>query len=215
MDSSPVNYNALQSHFIVISQDPGPLLRILPGPRLRLNDWLDKSLLVTFFPTFIPHSIHHFLSPVDFLHRHVFSPSEHLYSRVSFPETASVLSIGKCPPGDMDLKHFLVVQKSKVLHSFKKRDVAGNGGLCRFKAPWKIYDKTEYSVHGRRSVSRRTDMISIMLNMPWDRLLSLFRQYTAEFKTKWDACFKIWNMVIYATTFGIRCISCLGSPIWL
>ena len=64
----------------------------------------------------------------------------------------------------MDLKHFLVVQKPKVLHSFKKRDVAGNGGLCRFKAPWKIYDKTEFSVHGGRSVSRRTDMVSIMLN---------------------------------------------------
>jgi hypothetical protein len=65
--SSPANYNALQGHFIVIPQNPEPLLRILPGPKLRLNDLI------------------------------------------------KVFWLGKGPPGDMDLKHFLVVRKSKVL----------------------------------------------------------------------------------------------------
>jgi Domain of unknown function (DUF6570) len=45
---SPVNYNALRGHFIVIPQDPGPLLHILPSPELRLNNlikvfWLGKQ----------------------------------------------------------------------------------------------------------------------------------------------------------------------------
>ncbi|OKO94694.1 ATP-dependent DNA helicase pfh1 [Penicillium subrubescens] len=35
--SSPVNYHALRGHFIVIPQDPGPLLDILPGPDLTLH----------------------------------------------------------------------------------------------------------------------------------------------------------------------------------
>ena len=46
--SSPVNYNALRGHMIVIPQDPGPLLQILPSPELRLDNiikvfWLGKS----------------------------------------------------------------------------------------------------------------------------------------------------------------------------
>lgn len=36
--SSPINYRALRSHFIVIPQDPGPLLDILPSPELRLHN---------------------------------------------------------------------------------------------------------------------------------------------------------------------------------
>lgn len=36
--SSPINYRALYGHFIVIPQDPGPLLDILPSPELRLHD---------------------------------------------------------------------------------------------------------------------------------------------------------------------------------
>ncbi|KAI3286470.1 hypothetical protein DTO002I6_8141 [Penicillium roqueforti] len=35
--SSPVNYHALRGHFIVIPQDPGPLLDILPSPELTLH----------------------------------------------------------------------------------------------------------------------------------------------------------------------------------
>lgn len=34
---SPVNYHALRGHFIVIPQDPGPLLDILPSPELTLH----------------------------------------------------------------------------------------------------------------------------------------------------------------------------------
>lgn len=35
--SSPVNYHALRGHFIVIPQDPEPLLQILPSPELALH----------------------------------------------------------------------------------------------------------------------------------------------------------------------------------
>lgn len=34
---SPVNYHALRGHFIVIPQDPGPLLDLLPSPELTLH----------------------------------------------------------------------------------------------------------------------------------------------------------------------------------
>jgi hypothetical protein len=45
--SSPVTYNAIRGHVIVIPQDPGPLLQILPSPELRLDNlikvfWLGK-----------------------------------------------------------------------------------------------------------------------------------------------------------------------------
>ncbi|PVH90251.1 hypothetical protein DM02DRAFT_665324, partial [Periconia macrospinosa] len=36
--ASPTNYNALRGHMIVIPQDPGPLLQILPSPELRLDN---------------------------------------------------------------------------------------------------------------------------------------------------------------------------------
>lgn len=35
--TSPANYRALRSHFIVISQDPKPLLQILPSPDLQFT----------------------------------------------------------------------------------------------------------------------------------------------------------------------------------
>ena len=45
--ASPTNHNALRGHMIVIPQDPGPLLHILPSPELRLENlikvfWLGK-----------------------------------------------------------------------------------------------------------------------------------------------------------------------------
>ena len=45
--TSPTNYNALRGHMIVIPQDPGPLLQILPSPELKLENlikvfWLGK-----------------------------------------------------------------------------------------------------------------------------------------------------------------------------
>ena len=36
--STPACYNALRGHMIVIPQDPGPLLQILPSPELRLDN---------------------------------------------------------------------------------------------------------------------------------------------------------------------------------
>jgi hypothetical protein len=46
--SSPINYRALQGHFIVIPQDPVPLLDVLPSPELRLHSlirvfWLGQQ----------------------------------------------------------------------------------------------------------------------------------------------------------------------------
>src|SRR5579871_5430798 len=46
--ASPTNYNALRGHMIVIPQDPGPLLHILPSSELRLDNlikvfWLGKN----------------------------------------------------------------------------------------------------------------------------------------------------------------------------
>jgi hypothetical protein len=46
--ASPTSYNALRGHLIVIPQDPGPLLQILPSPELRLHNlikvfWLGKA----------------------------------------------------------------------------------------------------------------------------------------------------------------------------
>jgi hypothetical protein len=45
--ASPTNYNALRGHMIVIPQNPGPLIQILPSPELRLDNlikvfWLGK-----------------------------------------------------------------------------------------------------------------------------------------------------------------------------
>jgi hypothetical protein len=45
--SSPINYHALRGHFIVIPQDPDPLLEILPSPELTLHSlikvfWLGR-----------------------------------------------------------------------------------------------------------------------------------------------------------------------------
>jgi hypothetical protein len=48
--SSPTIYNVIRGHIIVIPQDPGPLLHILPSPELRLDNlievfWLGKCVL--------------------------------------------------------------------------------------------------------------------------------------------------------------------------
>ncbi|PVH69293.1 hypothetical protein DL98DRAFT_368303, partial [Cadophora sp. DSE1049] len=45
--TSPITYNAIRGHMIVIPQDPGPLLQILPSPELKLDNlikvfWLGK-----------------------------------------------------------------------------------------------------------------------------------------------------------------------------
>ncbi|KAF9884384.1 hypothetical protein FE257_001840 [Aspergillus nanangensis] len=44
---SPVNYHALRGHFIVIPQDPGPLLDILPSPELTLHSLIKVFWLGT------------------------------------------------------------------------------------------------------------------------------------------------------------------------
>jgi hypothetical protein len=42
--ASAVNYYALRGHMIVIPQDPGPLLSILPSPDLSLESfWIPSS----------------------------------------------------------------------------------------------------------------------------------------------------------------------------
>ena len=47
---TPANYNAFRGHMIVIPQEPGPLLQILPSPELRLDNlikvfWLGEYRL--------------------------------------------------------------------------------------------------------------------------------------------------------------------------
>ncbi|KAI1829024.1 hypothetical protein DTO027I6_10052 [Penicillium roqueforti] len=49
--SSPVNYYALRGHFIVIPQDPGPLLQILPSTELRLHTLIKVFWLGNRSPT--------------------------------------------------------------------------------------------------------------------------------------------------------------------
>jgi hypothetical protein len=49
--ASPVNYHALRGHFIVIPQDPGPLLQILPSPELRLHNLIKVFWLGSRPPT--------------------------------------------------------------------------------------------------------------------------------------------------------------------
>jgi hypothetical protein len=48
-----------------------------------------------------------------------------------------------------------------VKYSFKKRDSGWNGGLCQFKAPWEIYDKTEFSKDGLFHVARNHRFIAV------------------------------------------------------
>jgi hypothetical protein len=45
--SSPITSNAIRGHMIVIQQDPGPLLQILPSPELRLDNLIKVFLAGT------------------------------------------------------------------------------------------------------------------------------------------------------------------------
>jgi hypothetical protein len=45
--SAPINYHALRGHFILIPQDPGPLLQILPSSELRLQNLIKVFWLGT------------------------------------------------------------------------------------------------------------------------------------------------------------------------
>ena len=49
--STPACYNALRGHMIVIPQDPGPLLQILPSPELRLDNLIKVFWLGKYPPT--------------------------------------------------------------------------------------------------------------------------------------------------------------------
>lgn len=48
---SDVSYHALRGHFIVIPQDPGPLLQILPSPELQLHNLIKVFWLGNQIPT--------------------------------------------------------------------------------------------------------------------------------------------------------------------
>ena len=43
----------------------------------------------------------------------------------------------------------------------------------------------------------RNDVAEVLLGLfvPWDKLLSLFQQYAAEYETKRDACLRVWDVV--------------------
>src|SRR5438309_8180073 len=49
--SAPTNYHALRGHMIVIPQDPGPLLQILPSPELKLDNLIKVFWLGKYKPT--------------------------------------------------------------------------------------------------------------------------------------------------------------------
>lgn len=48
---SPINYHALRGHFIIIPQDPKPLLRILPSPELQFTELIRVFWMGTSSPT--------------------------------------------------------------------------------------------------------------------------------------------------------------------
>jgi len=78
--ASPLNYHALRGHFIVIPQDPGPLLQILPSPELHLHHlikvfWLgDRPPTDTDFKPFLLVRKHNVLAALQYLvcHNHLY-----------------------------------------------------------------------------------------------------------------------------------------------
>lgn len=82
--TSPVSYRALRGHFIVIPQDPEPLLEILPSPALMLHDvirvfWLGKQ--PTTYADLSPFLLvrrHRVLTALQYLTRH-----NHVYHNVT------------------------------------------------------------------------------------------------------------------------------------
>jgi hypothetical protein len=49
--SSPANYHALRGHFIIIPQNPKPLLQILPSPELQFTELIKVFWVGRYFPT--------------------------------------------------------------------------------------------------------------------------------------------------------------------
>jgi hypothetical protein len=91
-----------------------------------------------------------------------------------------------------------------VKYSFKKRDSGGNGGLCRFKAPWKIYDKTEFTKDGLFHVARNHSRVN-----RYNKALSVGLRHNT------DVSFLPTNssglaMVFYATNYSTK----LDTPLW-
>jgi hypothetical protein len=74
--ASPLNYRASRGHFIVIPQDPEPLLEILPSPELSLHDvirvvWLGKQpATYTDFSPFLLVRKHRVLAALQYLVQH-------------------------------------------------------------------------------------------------------------------------------------------------
>lgn len=82
--ASPISYRALRGHFIVIPQDPEPLLEILPSPALRLHDvfrvfWLGKQpATYTDLSPFLLVRKHRVVAALPYLTRH-----NHVYYNVT------------------------------------------------------------------------------------------------------------------------------------
>jgi hypothetical protein len=67
---SPSNHYALRGHMIVLPQDPGPLLHLLPSPQLKFQDLTqtqpallhgDSDVELLLFPHLYPHGYGHFI----------------------------------------------------------------------------------------------------------------------------------------------------------
>jgi hypothetical protein len=92
-----------------------------------------------------------------------------------------------------------------VKYSFnKKREATGNVGLCRFKAPWRVYDKTEFTENGLFHVARNHSRVN-----RYNKALSVGLRHNT------DVSFLPTNscglaMIYYATNYSTK----LDAPLW-
>jgi hypothetical protein len=91
-----------------------------------------------------------------------------------------------------------------VKYSFKKREGTSNGALCRFKAPWKKYDKTEFTEDGLFHVARNHSRVN-----RYNKALSVGLRHNI------DVTFLPTNlsglaMIFYSTNYSTK----LDAPLW-
>jgi hypothetical protein len=91
-----------------------------------------------------------------------------------------------------------------VKYSFKKRQGTENGALCRFKAPWKQYDRTEFTEDGLFHVARNHSRVN-----RYNKALSVGLRHNT------DVSFLPTNssglaMIFYSTNYSTK----LDAPLW-
>jgi len=91
-----------------------------------------------------------------------------------------------------------------VKYSINKREGTGNGALCRFKAPWKLYEKTEFTKDGLFHVARNHNRVN-----RYNKALSVGLRHNT------DVSFLPTNssglaMIFYSTNYSTK----LEAPLW-